>query len=202
MRKIVRKPWEAKIQAALDFANLHHRYVPRKGTGTPYIIHPLQVVDRMGHWGIRPEDHPEVWVAGLLHDVDEDTDATIYEIEALFGQTVGYYVSELTFRGHYPDETRAEYAKAKEEYLGSFIGKSTQSLAIKIADRLCNVEDFLRTDEKYAVKYFDKAKPLWEAYKAKVDVGDLEAIFGDTVVEGIAIDVGMVTNRINSLRAA
>jgi len=200
MKKIYRQRSETVVQAALDFANLHHRYVPRKETGTPYIIHPLQVVDRMGRWGIHPNEHPELWAAGLLHDVDEDTAATLAEIECLFGQTVAYYVSELTFRDRLPDEKASQYTQAKDEYLASFASKSVGALVVKIADRLCNVEDFLWSDKRYAVKYFDKAKPLFDAHSAKDQVGDIDAILGKEVAENIVWDIGQVANRIDRQR--
>ena len=73
-------------------------------------------------------------------------------------------IAELTFEG-----------KDKNEYLRSFEHKSVQALIIKLADRICNVQDFkLVGDHTYASKYLHKADCLIEiAERRRDEIGSM-----------------------------
>ena len=74
---------EALLASAFDFAyQLHRRQV--RATGEPYIIHPVAVADLLRDIGASAA----VIAAGFLHDVVEDTDVSLEEIEAHFGREV------------------------------------------------------------------------------------------------------------------
>src|SRR3954465_12943142 len=73
-------------------ASVGHRDQVRKGSGIPYIEHPMAVamiLDRAGF----PE---EVVIAGLLHDLVEDTDVTLNEVPTRFGDAVAEAVAGCT----------------------------------------------------------------------------------------------------------
>lgn len=74
---------EERVRRAFNFAEDAHRGQTRF-SGEPYIVHPLNVAD------ILLEFHPDedTIIAALLHDVVEDTDHTLEEIEKLFGGDV------------------------------------------------------------------------------------------------------------------
>ncbi len=79
------------IQSAIDFATHAHEGQVDKA-GAPYIEHPLAVMEalkRLGHT-------EQVQVAGVLHDVVEDTDYTVADIVEMFGQGVGALVAAVT----------------------------------------------------------------------------------------------------------
>lgn len=189
---------EVKVQVALDFAAACHRYQWRKGTGTPYLIHVLTVTNRLAMWGILKEAHTDLWCASLLHDTIEDTSATIKDIVDRLGEPVGRIVTELTFRDRAPDETGRHYAEAKNEYLSTFDSKSIEALVIKIADRLSNVEDFLASDSNYAVKYWDKADPQFQAMDKRRT--SIDQCYGSAVWTGLAADYASVRSRIEAER--
>ena len=71
------------LERAVDFATKKHEGQTRK-SGEPYIIHPLAVATILVDWGM----DTDTVVAGVLHDTVEDTDATLREIENLFGRDV------------------------------------------------------------------------------------------------------------------
>lgn len=78
-----------KITKAIEFAFAKHEGQFRKGTEFPYIGHPLSVMrllllEQANDSGIADD----VVIAGVLHDVVEDTDTTLDEIEELFGLEV------------------------------------------------------------------------------------------------------------------
>lgn len=136
---------------------LFHDGQVRKGTGVPYAVHPIMVMNKIAEWGIIEYD---MQAAALLHDVLEDTIYTNVEahIES-YGMRAMQIVQELTFTG-----TKEE----KVQYLAKFgdsTEKSVEALVIKVADRICNVRDFMVNDFHYAGKYHRKADALWEAFR-------------------------------------
>ena len=79
------------VRRAYEFAEEKHRPQKRKN-GEPYIIHPLEVTEILAEL----EMDEKTLAAGLLHDVVEDCEVSAEEIEALFGQEVGYLVDGVT----------------------------------------------------------------------------------------------------------
>ena len=79
----------ALIHKAIEFAVVKHKDQKRKGTELPYIVHPIEVMQILTASGCSDE----MIVAGILHDTVEDTDATIDEVRALFGDKVARLVS-------------------------------------------------------------------------------------------------------------
>ena len=95
----------AIVQKALDYATKAHISQVRQ-SGEPYIIHPIQVA------GILADLHLDVVTVacGFLHDVVEDTEVTLDDIEAEFGKDVRDIVDGVTKLG------KVEY-KSHEEQL-------------------------------------------------------------------------------------
>lgn len=185
------------VTKALDLACTAHKGQCRKGTGAPYIIHPLEVVKRLGSWGITKYDHPEVWAAALLHDTLEDTNLTIFDIIVACDSysQVHLLVEELTFRSKEEGETAIHYSEAKVAYLASFVTKSVDALVIKLSDRFCNILDFLTEDRYYAVKYWDKADALFRAMIKRDQ--EIVEMFGKKVLENMMFDYREISLKIN-----
>lgn len=154
-------------ERALAFATTAHLGQKRKSSGLPYVFHVVDVAKRLGDAGVRDED---VIVAGLLHDVLEDTEVAQEDVSASFGARAAGFVQEMTF-----DET----ARTKGEYLASFARGSVEALAIKLMDRAANVADYEREKPDYAPKYAGLASSLYAAVFARE--ADLAATFGEDV---------------------
>lgn len=158
------------IDDAIHYASEAHMGIYRKrqrgGVKLPYIIHPLDVLKRIWCWETINET---VACAAVLHDVLEDC-ATCEEahLNRKFGDKVASIVLELTHKLE---------IESKEAYLQSFQYKSVESLVIKIADRLCNVDDFKITDVMYAKKYYCLANCLFEFVKERRE--EIEKEFGE-----------------------
>ncbi len=180
---------EQRISDAIAFATRKHRGQWRKHSNAPYIVHPLKVIERLGSWGIDREEHWHVWTAAALHDVIEDCGVTPQVIKFGFGKKVRDLVQELTFRERRPGEHHDAWREAKREYLESFAFKSTDALVIKVADRLCNTEDYLSVPSKrdYAEKYFNQAKPLFDECDERAE--RIDERYGNLVAVGIAVDI-------------
>ena len=80
------------ISTATEFATKAHNGQYRKYTGEPYVTHPLEVCFRLSTF----MSNEAVLAAAILHDTVEDTDATIEQINDLFGEEVASYVWYLT----------------------------------------------------------------------------------------------------------
>ena len=82
------------LNRAIIFATERHAGQVRKGTDTPYIVHPLETMLILSNM----QADLNVQSAGLLHDTVEDTDTTLEEIAALFGDDVASLV------GHHSED--------------------------------------------------------------------------------------------------
>ena len=104
-RTILRKAIEAgnrpfdmeRIEAAYRLAEEKHSGQFRQ-SGEPYIVHPLAVATIVAELGMDTESV----MAALLHDVVEDTDVTLEQIEKLFGKEIASLVDGLTKLGRIP----------------------------------------------------------------------------------------------------
>lgn len=126
--------FSARFDAALGFAARAHAEQRRKGTTVPYITHPVSVALYLLQVG-RGED---VAIAGLLHDVVEDTGIALEVIRVEFGDRVAALVAAVT-------EHKAEggverpWEVRKQEALDHLAGADDDVLALKAADALHNV---------------------------------------------------------------
>ena len=80
-----------KIEEAIIYATVMHQGKVRKLGNIPYILHPLEVAQILS----TITDDQDVITAGILHDIVEDTDGTLQEIEKRFGERVALLVSRL-----------------------------------------------------------------------------------------------------------
>lgn len=127
-----------KIFYALEFATKMHEGVKRK-SGEPYIIHPVAVAQILMD---NQMDYSTV-MAGLLHDVVEDTDVTIEEIEKRFGKTVAKLVDGVTKIDELTlvRENLTEADSKKRLLLA--MGEDIRVIFIKLADRLHNMRTIM-----------------------------------------------------------
>ncbi|MBD3841244.1 MAG: bifunctional (p)ppGpp synthetase/guanosine-3',5'-bis(diphosphate) 3'-pyrophosphohydrolase [Campylobacterales bacterium] len=84
-------PINDQIQKALDFSTEAHKEQFRK-SGEPYIVHPILVAAITGFYS----NDEAMIIAALLHDIVEDTYASIEEIETIFGKDIAHIVDGLT----------------------------------------------------------------------------------------------------------
>lgn len=123
------------ITKAFNFANQAHKGIKRR-SGEPYIMHPLAVAQivcneiGLGSTSI---------CAALLHDVVEDTDYTVEDIENLFGPKIAHIVDGLTkiSGGIFGDRASAQAENLKKLLLT--MSNDVRVILIKIADRLHNM---------------------------------------------------------------
>jgi guanosine-3',5'-bis(diphosphate) 3'-pyrophosphohydrolase len=122
------------IQRAYDFAAQAHQGQLRH-SGEAYIIHPLAVVEIL----VMLQLDDITLVAGLLHDVVEDTNVSIEEIEKLFGREVAVLVDGVTKlnRLEYKSKEEQQVENLRKMFLA--MAKDIRVILIKLADRLHNM---------------------------------------------------------------
>lgn len=129
----------AQLKVAIKLATEAHKDQVR-ASGDPYIIHPLIVADTLISWGM---DIDSV-IAGVLHDVVEDTNISLGEIETQFGLEIAHLVDGVSK----VSQARAgmkdldNYLPQTKDNLSKLliaVGQDIRVVMIKLADRLHNL---------------------------------------------------------------
>ena len=132
--------YSEQYEEALRVATVAHREQIRKGSGLPYVIHPIHVSVILLRHGFLME----VAIAGLLHDVVEDQGYDLAEIEARFGARVAEMVDVLSERKSDADGVRRPWEVRKREALQQIREASREAVAVKCADTLHNAHSFVQ----------------------------------------------------------
>lgn len=128
-----------RLIQAIEYAAQKHEGQTRK-SGEPYIIHPLSVASILIEWGM----DIDTVIAGVLHDTVEDTDATLPELEKMFGRDVAFLVDGVTKVSQARSGMRNldSYLPSTKDNLAKLmiaIGEDVRVIIIKLADRLHNM---------------------------------------------------------------
>ena len=161
--------YSERYDAALALAASTHAGQTRKGSTTPYVVHPVHVSIVLIRYGF-PED---VAIAGLLHDIVEDQDYPLSDIEAQFGPAVAEMVEAATERKKEADQPR-RWEDRKREALEHIREASADAVALKAADVLCNTRAMasaLRQEGAAIWKHFSRGpeQSMWY-YRSLADL--------------------------------
>jgi guanosine-3',5'-bis(diphosphate) 3'-pyrophosphohydrolase len=124
-----------KFSQALVFASRAHAGQHRKDGRTPYINHPIEVMNLVVQHCHNPDE--DVLIAALLHDVVEDTMITDAEIRSAFGARVSRLVAELT-----DDKTLSKEERKRLQLLEVHL-LSADGKLLRLCDKICNVYDII-----------------------------------------------------------
>lgn len=136
------------ISRALDFAEEAHKGQKRL-SGEDYIVHPISVADTLLDINI---DASAV-IAGLFHDIVEDTLITIDQINNLFGKEVGELVEGVTKLSKIKFNSKEEEQAENIRKLVLAMSKDIRVIVIKLADRLNNMRtlEFLPPEKQLRI---------------------------------------------------
>lgn len=125
------KAYSERYEAALTLAAQAHQNQVRKVGDVPYIVHAVHVSVILIHYGFSED----VAIGGLLHDVVEDQDIPLDQIESDFGPVVAEIVAALT---EWREDAGVErtWEVRKQELLAQVQQASPEAIAVKAADTL------------------------------------------------------------------
>ncbi len=122
------------IRLAYDFAEQAHQGQKRR-SGEAYISHSLATAVTLAQMGM----DEETIIAGLLHDVPEDTNCSLVEVEKNFGPEVAKLVSGITKLGIIKYRGIQKYAENLRRMFVS-MAEDIRVILIKMADRIHNLK--------------------------------------------------------------
>ena len=135
-----------KIKLALGFAEESHQGQYRK-SGDDYIVHPVEVAKIL----MDMKMDTDTIVAGLLHDVVEDTLIPIADIKYNFGDTVATLVDGVTKLKALPNGTKNQAENIRKMILA--MAENIRVILIKLADRLHNMRTlkFMKPEQQQSI---------------------------------------------------
>jgi guanosine-3',5'-bis(diphosphate) 3'-pyrophosphohydrolase len=160
------------IRATAFAADKHRNQRRKDADASPYINHPIALADVLANEGNVADE--AVLVAALLHDTIEDTETSMEELVAQFGQEAADIVGEVTDDKSLP---KAERKRLQVEHAATISGKAK---LVKLADKICNLRDIAACPPadwpvERKREYFDWAKAVVDGLRG-VHPG-LEAVF-------------------------
>ena len=148
------------LDRAIKFAVDAHHNTERRGKGFPYIVHPLEAVEIVAT--ITPDQ--ELFAAAALHDTVEDTDVTVEQIRAEFGDRIAELVHSESdqingelFNGANETET---WHTRKQAAIDRLATASHDAKIVAMGDKLSNMRAIWRD-------YQMKGDALWSIFHVK-----------------------------------
>lgn len=137
------------IHNAIEFATVKHNGQLRKGSKVPYIVHPFETSHILTQEGC----NDEVIVAGLLHDLVEDTEVSIIDIESNFGKRVAELVSSCS-------EDKSKTWRERKQHTIDFLSacEDIDVILLSCADKLANMRSIV-------ADYESLGEGLWKRFK-------------------------------------
>lgn len=144
------------LDRAIIFAVNAHAGTERRGKGYPYIVHPLEAVEIVATMTA----DQELLAAAALHDTVEDTDVTVDQIRAEFGERIAALVADEsdTFEAGVSEED--SWHSRKRAAIERLARASHDAKIVALGDKLSNMRAIARD---YAVK----GDELWNIFHAK-----------------------------------
>ena len=162
-----------KVSQAFEFAQKAHEGQTRK-TGEPYITHPLAVAMTLADLRL---DEATI-IAGLLHDVPEDTEKTLIDVRKEFGSDVAMLVEGITKLGKVKYRGIERYV---ENLRKMFIAMAAdiRTIFIKFADRIHNLQTLDALDAKKAERIAKETLTIYAPIANRLGINVLKDILED-----------------------
>ena len=140
-----------ELEFVKSFASKAHSGQLRKYTEEPYVNHPIRVSEVL--LDLYPQATEAMVKAAILHDVVEDTEISLQEIENIFGNDIANLVSWVTDISKPEDGNRKQRKHLDMLHLQDAPHKAQ---IVKLADIIDNTRDILTFDKKFGRVYIQE----------------------------------------------
>lgn len=151
------------LDKAIIFATKAHAGTERRGKGFPYIIHPMEAVEIAA----TITSDQEVLSAAALHDTVEDTDVTIEQIRAEFGERIASLVDTESDRFEAGRSEEESWRDRKQAAIDRLAAAGRDAKTVAMGDKLSNMRAIARD---YALQ----GDKLWDMFHAPGGKADHE----------------------------
>jgi len=161
------------VRLAYDFAKDAHEGQFRK-SGEPYIIHPLAAAHILADMKI----DPSIITGALLHDVPEDTNVTIEEVEKNFGPDIANMVRGITKLGKLKYRGVERYIEnLRKMFLA--MAEDVRVMIIKFADRIHNLStlDSLPPQKQYRIAL--ESLEIYAPIAGRLGIAEMKGLLED-----------------------
>ena len=144
------------LDRAIVFAVKAHAGTERRGKGYPYIIHLMEAVEIVAT--MTPDQ--DLLAAAILHDTIEDTDVTLDDIRAEFGDRIATLVEQETEERPEGVSKEASWHDRKQATIERLSKASREAKIVALGDKLSNIRAIARD-------YAELGDALWSRFNAK-----------------------------------
>jgi GTP pyrophosphokinase len=167
-----------RIRKAFNFALEAHKGMRRR-SGEPYIIHPLEVADIVTKdIGLKTTSI----ICALLHDVVEDTDYTLKDIELMFGKKVARIIDGLTKISGIFDKNTSLQAENFRKILLT-LADDVRVILIKLADRLHNMRTLQSMPHEKQMKIASETEILYAPMAHRLGLFSIKSELEDLILK-------------------
>ena len=144
------------LDRAIIFAVRAHAGTERRGKGFPYIVHPMEAVEIVATM----TSDQELLAAAALHDTVEDTNTTIEQIQAEFGERVAALVAAESDEPHQRPDDIENWRARKQAAIDRIANASLDAKMVALGDKLSNMRAIARD-------YAKQGDALWNLFHSK-----------------------------------
>ncbi|MBI5622111.1 bifunctional (p)ppGpp synthetase/guanosine-3',5'-bis(diphosphate) 3'-pyrophosphohydrolase [Candidatus Falkowbacteria bacterium] len=161
------------VALAYDFSQQAHQGQTRL-TGEPYFIHPYNVAIILAEMNMSPD----IVVAGLLHDVTEESGVSISQLEKEFGKDVAFLVDGVTKVG------KVKY-RGVERYLENLrkmfvaVAVDLRVIIVRLADRLDNLRTLYVHAREKQVRIAQESLEIYAPIANRLGMGEIKGLIED-----------------------
>ena len=144
------------LDRAILFAVHAHAGTERRGKGYPYIVHPMEAVEIVATMTA----DQELLAAAALHDTVEDTDVTVEQLRAEFGERIASLVADESDVMPEGMTEEASWHQRKQAAIDRLSKASYDAKMVALGDKLSNMRAIARD-------YAEIGDALWNRFHAK-----------------------------------
>jgi GTP pyrophosphokinase len=170
---------KAKIRKAFNFATEAHKGMRRR-SGEPYVLHPLEVaLISTRDIGLKTTSI----ICALLHDVVEDTDFTLKDIELMFGKKVARIIDGLTKISEIFDKNTSSLQAENFRKILLTLADDVRVILIKLADRLHNMRTLQSMPHEKQMKIASETEILYAPMAHRLGLFSVKSELEDLILK-------------------